>query len=176
MRSRADLDFDYQNQSRAAQQNYDDALAEINAQRSQVDYNRDRGYEDSDKNVAGRGFGRSGIRTLYRTRVGEQADQQHRDLSNAAIRAANARQQGLDSLTGSYRTNLTNLTVDSNQRQRDNYYELHPNNGVSVPPVADPAKRPAAKSYADFLGGRKSTSTLAKQWDKQFNYGQRFGG
>lgn len=33
-----------------------------------------------------------------------------------------------------------------------------------------------AMTYQQFLKGRASTSTLAKQWDKQYNNNQRFGG
>jgi hypothetical protein len=145
-------------------------MAEINAQRARVDHDRDMGYQGVDRNVAARGLGRSSIRTYNRTRVAEQADEAHRALSRAAVRAANARQQRLDTLTGDYQTGLSQTDINSNVRQKQLWEEQNP---ITVDTPA-PRQQPSM-SYKEFLRGRKSTKALAHQWDKKFNYGQRFG-
>lgn len=166
----ADLDFQYQIDQRRAEQEYQDALAQINAQRPLIDKQRDDNYQTADRNTAGRGMYRSGVRQQYRTDAAAEADRQHQELALAAQRAANVRQQNLDSATGAYRTNKTNLTIGSNERQRAAWNEQHPVTIAEVKPVP----RPAAKSYAQFLAGRRSTGQLARTWDRKFNYGQRF--
>ncbi|MCW0193390.1 MAG: hypothetical protein OJJ55_19085 [Rhodococcus sp.] len=174
IRSKADLDFNYKTGQSGTQQNYDDTMGEINSQRPLLDRQRDEGYRGADNSAAARGMYRGGNRLLKRTEVATDWTQANNSLNLAAQRAANARQQAADQLEGQYRTGLTNLTVDSNQRSRDTYYEQNPQNGVSVPAAAPPKKAPTV-DYKTWLKGRASSTALAKQWDAEANYKQRFG-
>lgn len=159
--NKGNLDYNYQIGQRAANQNYVDEMAQIDAQRPQLGQQRDDGLNNADNQAGGRGFGRSGVRLLNRTRVGEAYDEGIRNLSSQAVRAANKKQQTMDQLEGTYRTDSTNNLIDSNVRQKTAFDEANP----VAPVVAATAPKPKV-SYKAWLNGRTSTPTTAAAWRK----------
>ncbi len=162
--AKGNLDYGYQTGSRGIEQSYTDTKAELDAARPKLDQQRDTNYIQSDSGTAGRGFGRSGLRVLGRTKVGEAYDEGVRDLGLRAQRAATARQQGLDQLEGDYRTNSTNNLIDSNVRQKTAFDEANP--VTEVPPVVAATAPKPKVSYKAWLNGRTSTPLTAAAWRK----------
>lgn len=155
----AQLRFDRDTQSRAIQGAYDDTMGEINAQQPLLAKARDDGYQSVDRNAAGRGVFRSGIRQQNRTNVGESYDNATRELQRSALRAANQRQRDLDAVTGQFGLSDSNNTINANIRQRQAWEEANP----VVATVAPTQPTPEVK-YKDWLKGRRSTANMAAAW------------
>jgi hypothetical protein len=163
-RAKADLDFGFQTGSAAAQREYDDQVAQLDAQRPQLEKSRDQGYIGADNRAAANGMVRGGQRILNRTKIGTEFDQGIQNLNLQRTAAANRRQATIDTLTGNYRQGTTNNTIDSNVRQKQAWDE---NNPITVTPTPEPAAKPKPRiDYKSWLGGRTSTPTTAAAWRK----------
>lgn len=75
----------------AATRIYQNAIAENKAQRFLVDDRKDKGLRAADNNAAARGIFNSGIRTLRRTEVGNDADAAHAALTRRDLEAETAK-------------------------------------------------------------------------------------
>lgn len=148
---------------------YQQAIAELDAQQPQLDHSRDLGYQGADNSAAARGLFNSGIRQEARTEVGANYDQAVRDMARRRLDLTNRHQLDMDTATGQYNLDSSNNMIDSNIRQKNAWEEANP---IVTPPAPQASLPKPAVKYKDWLKGRTSTAATAAAWRKQYGGNQ----
>lgn len=175
-REDAELRQSYEIDRPALLRQFADQRADLNAQLPQIQQARDTGYRAADSNAAARGMFNSGIRTQNRTEIGTEADRQTKQVQTGLDRLEADQKTATDRFDSGFKNAETGIIGDANARSQAAWNEANLGNSVVAANPAPKVKQQARKSYTQFLNGRKSTGDLARMWDKQYNYGQRFGG
>lgn len=122
----ADLDRWRSLTAAAAERDYQQGIAQINAQRAMADYERDQGLQGVDANTGARGLSRSGIRQEGRGRVQTARSQQENQFGLAAQAAANAKRTATDTAEATYQTGRTGTLGAFGQRDYGNWMANNP--------------------------------------------------
>lgn len=171
----------------AAERDYQQGIAQINASRAMADYEREQGLNSVDDNTGARGLSRSGIRQEGRGRVETARSQQENQFGLAAQAAANAKRTAVDTAEATYQTGRTGTLGAFGQRDYGNWMAnnpvLAPGPGAAatsteVPGAprtgsrTQPGTTPAAKrnltfqQFADLHKGIKQDSVMQAQYKK----------
>lgn len=143
----------------AAERDYQQNVAQIEASRKLADYQAQQGIQDVDRNAGARGIGRSGIRVEGQGKVHAQRGQQETEFGLAAQAAANARKTALDANAGEYNTGSTGIKSSFGERDYSQWMERNPIVDAG-PGAASTNPVTTAVSGAPRVGTRTSPGTV----------------